>query len=194
MLDLTIIENDWTLFLDRDGVLNEEKHMSYVFHFGEFNFLPGVKESLKKLASIFKTIVLVTNQRGIGKGLMNDDDLTIIHDEMLKEINDAGGRIDAIYYCSSMDDQHSDRKPNPGMALRAQKDIAGIDLSRSIMVGNNLSDMQFGKNAGMYTVHVRTTNPDITSPHPLIDLSCKDLPEFTEMIINIKPQLLNPRQ
>lgn len=194
MLDLNRIENDWTLFLDRDGVLNEEKHMSYVFHFGEFNFLPGVKESLKILATIFKKIVLVTNQRGIGKGLMNDDDLKLIHDEMLKEIEEAGGRIDAIYYCSSMDDLHADRKPNPGMALRAQKDIVGIDLSKSIMVGNNLSDMQFGKNAGMYTVHVRTTHPDITSPHPLIDLSCKDLPEFTQRIIKIKPQLLSPRQ
>ena len=194
MFELENIENNWTLFLDRDGVLNEEKPASYVFHYGEFHFLPGVLESLRQLARIFKTIVLVTNQKGIGKGLMSENDLSLIHDEMLKEIKQAGGRIDAIYFCPALEDLHEDRKPNPGMAFRAQKDLEGIDFKRSVMVGNKLSDMQFGKNAGMYTVHVRTTNPDMPFPHPLIDLSCKDLPDFTSMLIDAKPQLLNPRQ
>ncbi|MGZ5246073.1 MAG: D-glycero-alpha-D-manno-heptose-1,7-bisphosphate 7-phosphatase [Flavitalea sp.] len=183
MLDLSKIDKSWTLFLDRDGVINEEKHLSYIFHYDEFRFMPGVKEAITQLSMVFGKIIVVTNQRGIGKGLMTDDDLTVIHNRMLEEIALAGGKIDAIYYCSSMDNNHEDRKPNPGMALRAQKEIGNIDLKKSIVVGNNLSDMEFGKNAGMFTVHVRTTHPDITSPHPLIDLSCKDLPEFAGNVL-----------
>jgi D-glycero-D-manno-heptose 1,7-bisphosphate phosphatase len=183
MLDLSKIDKSWTLFLDRDGVINEEKQMSYIFHYDEFRFMPGVKEAIAKLSGTFGRIVLVTNQRGIGKGLMTDDDLTVIHNRMKEEILEAGGKIDAIYYCSSMDNAHDDRKPNPGMALRAQRDLGNIDLRKSIIVGNNLSDMEFGRNAGMFTVHVRTTHPDITTPHPLIDLSCKDLPEFAERVL-----------
>ncbi len=188
MLDLSRVDNTWTLFLDRDGVLNVEKEASYVFDYSEFVFLPGVKDSLKQLSELFDAIILVTNQRGIGKGLMTDEDLALIHEQMLNEIKQSGGRIDSIYYCSSLDDNHEDRKPNPGMAFRAQKRFPSIEMGKSIMVGNNLSDMSFGKNAGMYTVHVRTTRPDITSPHPLIDLSCKDLPEFTQMIVEARQQ------
>jgi D-glycero-D-manno-heptose 1,7-bisphosphate phosphatase len=184
MLDLSKINQDWTLFLDRDGVINEEKHMSYVFNYDEFKFIEGSKEAIGKLSGIFGRIVLVTNQRGIGKGLMSDEDLTVIHNRMKEELAQVNGRIDAIYYCSSMDNAHPDRKPNPGMAFRAKQDLQDVDLNQSIIVGNNLSDMEFGRNAGMYTVHVRTTHPDITTPHPLIDLSCKDLSEFASMVIN----------
>lgn len=183
MLNLSKLDNSWTLFLDRDGVINEEKHMSYIFHYDEFRFMPGVKEAIAKLSGIFGKIVLVTNQRGIGKGLMTDNDLTVIHNRMKEEIELAGGRMDAMYYCSSMDNTHEDRKPNPGMALRAQRDLGNIQMDKSIVVGNNLSDMEFGRNAGMFTVHVRTTHPDITSPHPLIDLSCEDLSEFAERVL-----------
>ena len=184
MLNLAEVSQNWTLFLDRDGVINVERHLDYVKKYSEFQFMPGVPGCLAKLASIFSKIVIVTNQRGIGRGLMTDADLTDIHDRMTDEIMAAGGRIDKIYYCSSMDNHDPDRKPNPGMAFRAKADIPGIDLVNSIVVGNNISDMEFGRNAGMHTVHVRTTHPDIENPHPMIDLSCADLPEFTERLIN----------
>ena len=76
MLDLRQIDNTWTLFLDRDGVINEEKKDSYIFHFGEFVFYDRAKEALKILSDTFGKIVVVTNQRGIGKGMMTADDLT----------------------------------------------------------------------------------------------------------------------
>jgi D-glycero-D-manno-heptose 1,7-bisphosphate phosphatase len=186
MLILSEINTDWTLFLDRDGVINVERHLDYVKKYEEFVFMPGLPETLKELSTVFAKIFIVTNQRGIGRGLMTDQDLTDIHYRMLKEITAAGGRIDKIYYCSSMDNSHPDRKPNPGMAFNAKADFPGIDLDKSIMVGNNISDMEFGRNAGMYTVHVRTTHPDIDNPHPLIDLSCTDLPEFTQMLFNVR--------
>ena len=180
MIDPKLIDKDWTLFLDRDGVINKEKYEDYIYNFDEFQFLPGVKESLKILSGIFSTIILVTNQRGVGRGLMLEKDLIKLQAEMMKEIREAGGRIDRIYYCTANDNAHPNRKPNPGMAFEAKKDLPYIDFKKSIMVGNTLSDMQFGKNAGMYTVHVRTTHPQITNPHSLIDLSCADLAEFTK--------------
>jgi D-glycero-D-manno-heptose 1,7-bisphosphate phosphatase len=188
MLNLSEINKDWTLFLDRDGVINVELHLDYVKKYDEFEFMPGVPEALSTLAAIFPRIVIVTNQRGIGRGLMTDEDLSDIHARMNRKISDAGGRIDKIYYCSAMDNANPNRKPNPGMALLAKSEIPGIDFEKSIIVGNNISDMEFGRNAGIFTVHVRTTHPDLANPHPMIDLSCADLPEFTQMLVNALAQ------
>ncbi len=178
--DLTRIDQHWTLFLDRDGVINHEKADSYIFHYGEFRFYDRVKEALRVFASVFGRIVVVTNQRGVGKGLMTAEDLEIIHEKMLAEIVLAGGRIDRIYYADSLDDNHPHRKPNPGMALSAKTDFPEIDLRRALMVGNNLSDMEFGRNAGMYTVYLRTTQPDQPLPHPAIDLAFNSLYDFAK--------------
>jgi len=172
---LSQIDKSWTLFLDRDGVINHEKKEDYVLNWSEFKFYDGVTEALKILSEIFGTIVMVTNQRGVGKGLMTIDDLNSIHTNMREEIIAASGRLDKIYFCSSTDNNCYERKPNPGMAFQAQKDFSSIDFKKSIMIGNKLSDMQFGKNAGMYTIFVETTNPEVPSPHPLIDIRCKDL-------------------
>ena len=182
MIDLKAIDPGWTLFLDRDGVINHEKEESYIFHYGEFLFYEGVKEALNTMAGIFGRIVIVTNQRGVGKGLMTKQDLADIHQDMKKDIEEAGGRVDGIYYCDSLSDEHPHRKPNPGMAFAAKRDIPEIDLHRSVMVGNNISDMAFGKNAGMYTVFLRTTSPDQALPHPLIDLSFNSLYDFAKAL------------
>ena len=178
--DLTHVDRHWTLFLDRDGVINEEKEDSYIFHYGEFRFYDQVKEALRIFASVFGRIVVVTNQRGVGRGLMSAEELEIIHDKMLAEVVLAGGRIDRIYYADSLDDTHPHRKPNPGMALAAQADFPEIDLRRALMVGNNLSDMEFGRNAGMYTIYLHTTHPDQPLPHPAIDLAFNSLYDFAK--------------
>lgn len=176
------VDKTWTLFLDRDGVINEEKKESYVLNWDEFRFQEGVKEALQILSTIFGTIVMVTNQRGIGKGLMTDADLALIHSQMLSEISECGGRVDKIYYCSAIDNFCYERKPNPGMAYMAKTDFNHIDFGKSIMVGNKLSDMQFGKNAGMYTIYLETTNPEVPSPNPLIDFRFKHLPAFARAL------------
>lgn len=178
MLDLKKIDASWTLFLDRDGVINHEKKEDYILTKAEFHFYNNVTAALKILGEVFGVIVMVTNQRGIGKGLMTDEDLTLIHKYMLQEINIASGRIDKIYYCSALDNVCFERKPNPGMAYLAKKDFPSIDFSKSIIVGNKLSDMEFGKNAGMHSVFVATTNPEISYPHPSIDLRFNNLFEF----------------
>ncbi len=178
MLDLTLIDTSWTLFLDRDGVINHEKEMDYIYHFSEFQFYKGAIHALKKLSDRFGRIIVVTNQRGVGKLLMTETDLVNLHDEMQSAIRSGGGRIDAIYYCTSLENDHPNRKPQPGMALLAQQDFTDIDFSRSVMVGNRMSDMNFGRNAGMHTVYVQTTHPRQLLPDPLVDLPFRDLADF----------------
>lgn len=187
MLDLAAIDSSWTLFLDRDGVINVEKHLDYVRNYEEFQFMPEALDALKQLASVFSTIVIVTNQRGIARGLMTEEDLKDIHTKMVAAIREHGGRIDDIFYCAGGND-HPNRKPNPGMAFEAKALYPGIDFSKSIVVGNNPTDMEFGRNAGIYTVHVRTTHPDFPNPHDLVDLSCADLPEFASRVVNALKQ------
>lgn len=182
MLALEQIGKDWTLFLDRDGVINYEKYEDYIYNYDEFMFYEGVPEALRALSGIFGPIVMTTNQRGVGRGLMTEEALILIHAGMMRDIEAAGGRIDRIYYCTSNDNAHPDRKPNPGMAFRAKADFPQIDLRRSVMVGNSMSDMEFGRNAGMYTVFVRTTSPGQAFPHPLIDAIVDGLPELAKAL------------
>lgn len=178
ILDLKEVDKSWALFLDRDGVINNERLNHYVLHWEQFIFSEGVLEAFKTLSDRFGRIFIVSNQRGVGKGLMTEQALTEIHTEMQKEVEEVGGHIDKIYYCTAVHDKHSHRKPNPGMAFQAVKDFPEIDVNKGIMVGNKPSDMRFGRAAGMFTVFLRTTNPDQPFPHPDIDLAFNSLLEF----------------
>jgi len=140
------------LFLDRDGVINRHRPDDYVKTWGEFEFLPGVLESLALFNKQFKHIFVVTNQRGVGKGVMSEETLLEIHRNMMAEIEKHGGRVDKIYYCIDINNDSPNRKPNIGMALQAKADFPDIDFSRSVMVGDSESDMEFGRRAGMKTI------------------------------------------
>ncbi len=190
MLDLTLIDNSWTLFIDRDGVLNHEKKNDYIRNWEEFSFYEGVTDALSMLSKVFGVIVLVTNQKGVGKGLMTVEDLTNIHQNMLQEIEAKGGRIDHIFYCPDLDNDSPNRKPNPGMAFQAKTIFPQIDFNKSLMIGNKLSDMGFGRNAGIYTVFVSTTNPETPFPHDLIDIRCADLMDFAQQLLARNGQLV----
>jgi histidinol-phosphate phosphatase family protein len=149
------IDNTWTLFLDRDGVINKKLENDYVKHTSEFEFIDGVLNALRMLDSIFGKIVVVTNQQCIGKRIIYPEDLELIHQNMLYEISYLKGRIDKIYYSPYLaSENHPTRKPAIGMALQAQKDFPTIDFNKSIIVGDSLSDMEFGRNAGMKTVYI----------------------------------------
>ena len=158
------IDKSWTLFLDRDGVINRRLLDDYVKRWDEFEFLPGVKEAIAKLSRIFGRVVIVSNQQGIGKGLMTEKDLDHIHSMMVHEIEEAGGRIDAIYHCPELKEKNPEcRKPKPGMALQAQKDFPEIDFEKSVMIGDSESDIEFGKRLGMLTVFTKKlTLPEIS--------------------------------
>jgi len=100
----------------------------------------------------------------------------------MQQITAAGGRIDKIYFCPDQDNASPCRKPQPGMALAAQQDFPDIDFTRSVMVGNTLSDMEFGKQLGMSTVFIPSTKPQLPFPHPLMDQRCEDLWQFSQAI------------
>lgn len=166
------------LFLDRDGVINEEKDGSYIFHKDEFVFYPGAEAALVKLSGQFDYVFIVTNQRGIGRGLMTEEALLEIHDHLTATIALQGGKIHKIYFAPSIESNHSHRKPNTGMALDALNDFPDIDFGKSVMVGNNLSDMKFGKTMGMKTIFLSTTQPAFPLPHDLIDEQYDSLQSF----------------
>ena len=150
-----IINEEWTLFLDRDGVINVRIIDGYVTKKEEFEFLPNVIESFKIFKNKFKRIIIVTNQQGVGKGIMTNEDVEAVHEYMIQEIENQGGRIDKVYFCpqlKSVTDNY--RKPSPKMAYCAKEDFPEIDLSKSIMVGDMNSDVEFGKNSGMKTIFI----------------------------------------
>jgi len=178
VLPLNQIDQTWTLFLDRDGVINYEKHQDYIHTWDEFKFYEGVPASFRIFSKKFHRIIVVTNQKGVGKGLTKLDDLHTIHANMERAIIQAGGRIDAVFYCSDLEDNSPFRKPNPGMGLQAAQQFPDIDLSRSIMVGNTISDMEFGRNLGVYTVFLPTTRPEVALDDHRIDAVFNSLPEF----------------
>ncbi|MBI3511626.1 MAG: HAD family hydrolase [Bacteroidetes bacterium] len=149
------IDRSWTLFLDRDGVINKRFPGDYVKCMEEFEFLPLVKESIAELSFLFGKIIVITNQQGIGKGYYSHEDLAHIHAHMKKEIEMAGGKIDAVFYAPQLEEEKSPmRKPGIGMALQAKKVLPEIDFAKSIIVGDSESDMEFGKRAGMKTIFV----------------------------------------
>jgi len=181
-IPLDTIDKTWTLFLDRDGVINHEKHQDYIHTWDEFRFYDGVEEAIKIFSEKFKRILVITNQRGVGKGLTKLDDLHTIHANMLQEIVKAGGHLDAIYYCSEINNDNPYRKPNPGMGLEAVREFPDIKLDKSIMIGNTISDMQFGRNLGVYTVFLRTTRPEVNIADERIDAVYNSLIEFAKAL------------
>jgi len=147
------INSSWTLFLVRDGVINVKKDNDYVKSLREFEVIPGIPKAIAGLSKIFGRIIVVTNQQGIGKGLMKTEDLIQIHSYMLEIIKQEGGHIDAIYHAPQLEEEESPmRKPGIGMALQAQKDFPEIDFKRSIMAGDSQLDLEFGNRANMVSV------------------------------------------
>ena len=183
---LPAIDKSWTLFLDRDGVINTDVIDDYIKSWDEFVFTEGCIEALNYLASQFQRIIVVSNQRGVGRGLMTQQTLDLITENMLLKIEESGGRIDKAYYCTSLDNADINRKPNRGMALQAQADFPEIDFNKSIMVGNMASDMWFGRNIGAFTVYIPTRSDGIPDAST-VDAEYKNLLAFAQALEQMQP-------
>lgn len=138
-----------TLLLDRDGVINVHRLGDYVKTIDEFEWRPGVKDALREAACKFSRIFIVTNQRGVGKGVMSYEALEEIHEWMKAEIAAAGGRIDGIYVCTGVSDDDPWRKPNRGMFDQLLQDHPEVDPARTLMVGDSPADWKFAENCGI---------------------------------------------
>lgn len=147
------------IFLDRDGVLNRKAEGGdYIKRWSEFEFLPLAATAIRLLSRTDYMLIVVTNQRGIARGLMSEGDLQHIHDSMCAELRHTGGRIDQIYYCPhDIEDRCNCRKPGTGMLLKA-RDLLGVDLQGSYLVGDSVSDMEAGFNAGCKELILIGTN------------------------------------
>lgn len=170
------INKSWSLFLDRDGVINRRLPGAYVKTPEEFEIIAGVPEALRIMSEIFGRIIVVSNQQGIGKGLMTFEDLDKVHSKMYSLIEAAGGRLDAVFVAPMLkSDKHIMRKPKVGMGLAAHKQFPEISFKKSLMAGDSLSDMQFGKCLGMKTVLIGNAI-EIARKFPrLVDFHFEDL-------------------
>lgn len=181
------IDASWTLFLDRDGVINVRLVDDYVKTWEEFAFMPDAQASIAQLRTVFRYIFVVSNQQGIGKGLMSEADLANIHQNMLAELALYNPTslpiIDKVYHCPSLKSGDDIcRKPNIGMALQAQKEFPNVDFQKSLMIGDSISDMEFGKNAGMLTIFFGES-PVSKEDTQKIDFRCKNWEEVIALLL-----------
>lgn len=167
------------LFLDRDGVLNVLRPNDYVKCPAELDILPKTAEALEMCRRHFDFIFIVTNQQGIGKGLMSEGDLEAVH----AKLTEALPFIDKIYYCPHLESTHSFfRKPSIGMALQARREYPGLRLKNCVMVGDSMTDMLFGRRAGMTTVLVGDNSDCATEKPWLVDFSYRNLFEYAKSL------------
>jgi D-glycero-D-manno-heptose 1,7-bisphosphate phosphatase len=137
----------YVIFLDRDGVINYDSS-EYIKRWDEYTFIPGSLEAIAELTRAGYTLILITNQSIIGRKMVPTAVLDDIHRRMGQAVADAGGVIYDIFYCPHRPDDHCDcRKPEPGLIFQA-KEKHGIDLLRTVMIGDNVKDVLCGQNAG----------------------------------------------
>ncbi|HEX7555525.1 MAG TPA: D-glycero-beta-D-manno-heptose 1,7-bisphosphate 7-phosphatase [Leptolinea sp.] len=172
------------VFLDRDGVINENRH-DYVKTWEEFVFLPGIMEPLGLLAHSDFLVIIVSNQSAIHRGLVSSAMVDEINHRMVNQVIKAGARIDGVYFCPHMPGEACDcRKPQPGLLLRAAEEMQ-IDLEQSYCVGDKLVDVAAGRAAGCRSMLVLTgegSKQDLTAIKDLVVV--RDLQEAVELILH----------
>ena len=154
--DAVVTSEADTLLLDRDGVINRWLPGDYVDVWDKFTFLPGILESLRLWARRFRHIFLVSNQRGVGKGVMTQEQLDTVHARMLEDIPAEGGRIDGLYVCTALSGEDPRRKPNPGLFNEIRADYPDVVPERTLMVGDSRYDREFAENCGIGFVLMET--------------------------------------
>jgi D-glycero-D-manno-heptose 1,7-bisphosphate phosphatase len=177
-----------TVFLDRDGVLNEKMpEGDYVTRWEEFRVLPGVPEALRRLNEAGLRVIVVSNQRGIARGRYTAADADAIHAAFQRLLNAAGARIDAFFVCPHDKGQCHCRKPLPGLFEQAAARFPEISAASSAMIGDSLSDIEFGRRLGMATIFIEG-DPARRGPHAgeaakLADLRVASLPESVDALL-----------
>jgi D-glycero-D-manno-heptose 1,7-bisphosphate phosphatase len=173
-------ERQWCLFVDRDGVINRRVVDGYVCSWDEFEFLPGAADALVTLARWAPHVVVVTNQQGVGKGVMSDRDLADIHTRMLTQLSAHGAHVDSVRFCPHLAaSECSCRKPEPGLALAWLAEHASVEPRLSVMVGDSDSDMDMARALSSATggcARVRITD-DVRSAADC-DVAYRSLAEF----------------
>lgn len=134
------------LFLDRDGVVNVDT--GYVHRREDFHLVPGILELCRQAKARGYLVIVVTNQSGIGRGMFTEEDFMQLTDYMKGVFSAAGAQIADVFHCPGMDDAHPDRKPNPGLFLKAAA-AHGLDMEACVSVGDRERDIQAAISAGV---------------------------------------------
>ncbi|MGC2108350.1 MAG: HAD-IIIA family hydrolase [Candidatus Korobacteraceae bacterium] len=175
------------VFLDRDGVLNRKPAGGgFVTRWEELELLPKAPEAIAVLNRSQRTVIVVTNQRGIALGLFSQDDLERLHDRLCLELSTKGAHLDGIYVCPHDRGQCNCRKPLTGLFAQAFADFPEARPDNSVMVGDSLSDIEAGYRLGMRTVLIAdatdTSTPEMTRAAALAQASLASLAEFVERL------------
>lgn len=170
------------VFVDRDGTIMED--CDYCSDPKDVKIFPGVQEALLCLKSKGFKLIIITNQSGIGRGLMTVEQYRAVEAEVVRQVG--GDLIDATYFCPDVPGQNSScRKPAPGMILQAEREH-GIDLLRAFFIGDKEIDVECGRNAGVRTIRVQTGfQRDMKAS--AADWVTKDLAAAVEIILNKTP-------
>jgi D-glycero-D-manno-heptose 1,7-bisphosphate phosphatase len=145
----------WTAFLDRDGTITRKPpEGSYVLAPDQLRLLPGAGAAIRRLNQAGWRVVVITNQRGIARGLMSEDDLRHVHERLLELLGDSGATVDRIYHCPHEVGTCDCRKPGTGLLERAREDDPGIAFERSVLIGDSQIDVAAGRAAGIKTVAI----------------------------------------
>ncbi len=144
-----------TVFLDRDGVLNEKMpEGQWVTRWADFHVLPGVPEAIAKLNRAGLRVIVVSNQRGIALGRFSSADVEAIHTAFQKLLTAQGAHVDAFYFCPHDRLECNCRKPLPGLFEQARGEFPEIRATTSAVIGDSLPDIEFGRRLGMMTIFV----------------------------------------
>ncbi len=179
------------VFLDRDGTIIEQVH--HLRDPAEVRLLPSAGEALRALRKKGYAVVVVTNQSVVGRGLLSEDGLAAVHAEMCRQLAGVGVELDGYYYCpiapagsEPLEIEHPDRKPGPGMLLRAAREL-DLNIARSFMIGDALTDTLAGRNAGCASTILVRTGYGATqlAEHPAIDYVADDLAAAAELILSL---------
>ena len=177
-----------TVFLDRDGVLNEKMpEGQYVTQWAKFRLLPGVIDAIGRLNRAGMRVIVVSNQRGVAMGLYTSADVDAIHAALRNLLSDEGPSVDGFYFCPHDKGECNCRKPLPGLFQEAVSEFPDIEAAGSVMIGDCLSDVEFARALGMRCIFIdgnRThQKPGAQIARQLADLVCESLPDAVNRLI-----------
>ena len=170
-----------TVFLDRDGTINvKAAEGDYVTTPDRLELLPGAADAIRRLNAAGLKVIVVTNQRGVALGRMSEADLARVHERLLRELRARGARVDAFYACTHDTGCCTCRKPDTGLFLRAQRDLAGLDFARALVIGDGRADMDAAARLGCRRILIDAAAPDGDAGDQLV---ARSLAEAVERLL-----------
>jgi len=185
-----------TVFLDRDGVINRKQpEGAYVTSWDQFAMLPGVPRAIKRMNDAGMTVIVVSNQHCIALGLCTRAGVDEIHQRLQDSLETEGGHIDRFYICEHNAGMCVCRKPDIGLFQQALADFPQIRPESSVMIGDSLSDMEFGHRASMQTIFIEgrpeTARPGASRARTMANVICQSLPQAVRIILSGLPDKRN---